>query len=210
MRGLSDAMAKTIKQKCEDHGFKKCKDGIWCRREGIVDSFYHTIFFNPATYHIGRSITAYVGIGNSWIDKLYFKLSNQKHTTNYPIIRINIGDLNPSYGQFKDWDYTDFRQIPGVCDILFKEIRKYAYPFFEEYQNFEKIIEVFENNTKGFGIGIYNHFYIQPLLYSAIGEHDKGIELISLMKDLRYIECESEETYYNNYIKYATEQKKGI
>ncbi len=50
-------------------------------------------------------------------------------------------------------------------------------------------------------------FYTQSLLYSAIGEHDKGIELVSLIKDLGYIQHESQKTYYNNYIKYAIEQK---
>lgn len=209
MRGLSDAMAKALKQKCEDQGFKKDKNGIWYRFDDIFDSFYHTLFFNPATYQIGRSITAYVGIGNSWIDKLFLKLSNQNQTTHYVLLRINIGDLNPSYGKYKDWFYTDFQQIPEICDTIFKEIRKYAYPFFEEYQNFEKIIEVFEKKTKGFGIDINTRFYTQPLLYSAIGEHDKGIELISLIKDLGYIKLESQETYYRNYIKYAMEQKEG-
>ena len=124
------------------------------------------------------------------------------------VIGFNIGFLFPSHNYF-DWYYTSFQEIPEICNTIFNDIRKYAYPFFKKYQNFEKIIEVYENNTRGFGIDINNRFYTQPLLYSAIGEHDKGIEVIKKIKDSGYIELENQKTYYNNYIKYAIEQKRS-
>ena len=209
MKGLVSEMDFALTQLLIDDGFKK--KGNYLYRQGYSDDFQDMLGIDFSTYNIGRSVSPTVFIYNSNLDCLYLKLSATKKRPGYPglcLLGFNIGYLFPGHNYF-DWFFKDFSEIPKISNTIIKEIRKYAYPFFEEYQNFEKIIEVFENNAKGFGIDISTRFYTQPLLYSAIGEHDKGIEVINLIKKLGFIKLESQETYYDNYIKYAMGQKEG-
>ena len=204
-------MDLALKQRILDDGFKK--KGNYYYRQGSTDGFQDMIGFSYANYYSDRAVSPVVFIYNSLLDRLYLNLLEKKNKPGYPgmaLFGFNIGYLFPDHNYY-DWYFRDYSEIPNICNTIIKEIRKFAYPFFKEYQNIERIIDAYENNNYyGPSIDLGERFYKQPLLYSAIGEHDKGIELISLIKDLRYIKCESQETYYNNYIKYATEQKKGI
>ena len=207
MKGLVSETDSALKQLILEEGFKK--KGHFFYRQGISDDFQDMLGFNFATYHTGRQISPHVYIYNSTLDRLYLRLCEKKNKPGYPgmcLLGCNIGYLFPDHNYF-DWFFQDFSEIPQISKTIIKKIKKYVYPFFKEYQNIEKIIEVYENKTKGFGIDISTRFYKQPLLYSAIGEHDKGIELIELIKQTGFIELDSQKTFYDNYIKYAMEQK---
>jgi hypothetical protein len=114
-----------------------------------------------------------------------------------------LGYLEPEY-KFKDWFFKDNTNLDGKMDEIFKEIRLYAYPFYTEFENVERLIEAFEKRE--LLIGRDYQFYMLPLLYMVVGQKEKGIDFLNngLQPDFRVNEFM--QKYIERYQEYPEEK----
>lgn len=205
MRGLKDAMEECLRKKIMDEGFNKKSRGLWYSRKGDKEPFQSLVGFSFMTYHIGRAVSVNVGIYNTQIEQLYVKLSKHKLVSPYWLLSINLGELEPTYRKYKDWYFTDFSEISGICDTIFDELYEFGYPFFRKYESINSIIEVFEkNNLKGYHASDSDRFFTMPLLYIYNKEYEKALDVMVTLQRFGYQMDEFSENYFNNVKEYLS------
>lgn len=205
MSTLKDEINSALKNRCLDEGFKK-KGYCYFRESSHDDVFHDLLNFGQYTYSSGRGIDVAVGIRHIIIERLYVQLTDHregKAILPIPIFMAQLGYLEPEY-KFKDWFFKDNTNLDGKMDEIFKEIRLYAYPFYTEFENVERLIEAFEKRE--LLIGRDYQFYMLPLLYMVVGQKEKGIDFLNngLQPDFRVNEFM--QKYIERYQEYPEEK----
>ena len=88
------------------------------------------------------------------------------------VLNTNIGYLT-THSTYKEWDFYDNSNIEAECQEMFDIIRRFAYPFYDQVEDVEYLLRLYESNGKL--IRLDQQFIILPLLYLLVGEKEKGI-----------------------------------
>ena len=199
MASLIPQFKLELKRRCLEEGFDN-KIGSWHYRKGMDVNYHDLLGFGFSTYSTDRSVYVTIAIRHQPIEKLYQVLTNNTQAP-FWLTSHNIGYLEP-YGRYRCWYFSDSIEIPSVCEEIITEIKQYAYPFFREYEDIEKLIEVFEGRDK-FTINYAQRFITLPLLYLYNGQKDKGLDFLASEKANGRIRLgEFEMCFYNKYISY--------
>ncbi len=199
MASLIPELKSYLKRRCITEGFEK-KVGQWFYREGVSNDFQDLLTFSFATYHGGRSVRPFIGIRHLPIEQLFQELTGNKLSTPYWLLSLNIGHIDPS-GHFKDWYFKESSTIPGICDEMFLEIQQYGYPFYKEYEDIARLIDMYEHKRM---VGLDNglRFINLPLLYLYSGQQRKGVDFMDAIQRNGYRLDGFKQSFYSNYCHY--------
>ena len=178
MSKLKSELTAAVKLRCREEGFTK--KGYWFRRTSSKEGFDDMLLFGQSYYVTARALTVSVGIRNLNIEQLFVKLTANHLCVPLPLVVINIGYLE-AQKWYKDWYMKDTTNLDNIVNEIFEEIRQYACPFFDEYADLDRLIEVFEH--RDLFIGKAEQFYFLPLLYLITGQKNKGLEFYDNLPD---------------------------
>ena len=177
MSSLREEINAALKLRCSAEGFKK--KGYCFYRESSNKDFNDLLNFGQYTYSSGRGIDVSVGIRHLVIERLYVHLTDHREgkvILPIPMFMVQMGFLEPEF-EFKDWFFKDNYNLDGRMDEIFGEIRHYAYPFYTEFENIDRLIEAYEKRE--LLIGRDYQFYMLPLLYLVAGRKNKGEDFLN-------------------------------
>lgn len=121
------------------------------------------------------------------------------------LINVNIGYLRPAQ-TWTRWFFDDLSQIDDISNEQIDNIKEFGYPFYSEYEDIERMINVYETRVfRVFGgmevkiITKTQQFTTLPLLYQVIGERNKGIDFMNDMIQKGYPLYGFTQIFYDNF-----------
>lgn len=197
MYNLKDEINQALKSRIQEEGFTK-KGNCYCR-QSETQGYQDLISFSQYSYSSGRAVGVVVGIRCLAVERLYELLTGCSLKAPMSVVNVNIGYLEPDK-HFKDWYFENSANLDGIVEGIFDEIRKYAYPFFSEYEDATRLADALERRE--FVIVNEQRFYILPLLYLVSGRKEKGIACMNDMCLSGFSLDENKKEFMQNYIEH--------
>ena len=172
MSQLLPIIETQIIKHCQEEGFSRIGRSRWFYRDGATEEFQDLLFFCFSTYSASRSVGVFPAIRHLGIEKLYKQITGDKLSAPLWVLNTNIGYLTPQ-STYKEWDFYDNSNIKAECHEMFGIIRRFAYPFYDQVEDVEYLLRLYESN--GNLVRLDQQFIILPLLYLLVGKKEEGI-----------------------------------